>query len=254
PNSPRRRQPGGLGAAAIYLGNEIAIHGTDKPELLGQRVSHGCIRLSNANAVRLFHNVQIGTPVVIKGGPEEVVQEQPDSVAAFTRPRRSASRRPANPFAAVPTQRLLTRLQQQLRADTTSRWTATASELIARGLKDDAPALRGVLSLAGRSGDPVRDDEYATFLADVFARGTLRTVVSLNRIDPEARMAAARAIVEATMDLYHGPLSERLAPWPTTRVPKGRLGPEGQQGWTAILTAEREFRERHGAAAAGAGR
>ncbi|HEX7242760.1 MAG TPA: L,D-transpeptidase family protein [Longimicrobiaceae bacterium] len=255
-NSPRRRQPGGLGAAAVYLGNEIAIHGTDKPELLGQRVSHGCIRLSNANAVRLFHNVQIGTPILIQGGPEEVAQEQPDSVARFTQRKRTAAAvRPANPFAGIATPRLLTRLGQQLKAeaDTSARWAATASELIQRGLKDDAVALRGVLALAGSSGNEARDAEYATFLADVFSRGTLRTVVSLNRIEDEARQAAARAIVEATMGLYHGSLSDRLTPWPTRRVHKERLGPEGQKGWAAIAAAEQEYRERRGAPAAGAG-
>src|SRR5690606_25878301 len=45
PNDPKRYFPGGLGAAAVYIDHDLAIHGTDKPELLGQRVSHGCIRL-----------------------------------------------------------------------------------------------------------------------------------------------------------------------------------------------------------------
>lgn len=248
-NSPLRKQPGGLGAAAVYLGEEIAIHGTDKPELLGRRVSHGCIRLSNANAARLFHNVQIGTPILLKGGPRDVIQEMPDSAAAFTRPKKGASARHApivNPLARVSTAQLLQRLDLQLRAaDTTARWVATAGELVERGLRDDAPALRGLLSRAGKSGSTVRDDEYSTFLADAFARGSLRTVVSLNRIDEKSRLTAARAIVDATMDLYHGPFTDPLAPWPTRRVPKTRLGPEGQQGWMAMAAAEREYRDRH---------
>ena len=66
-DDPKRLEPGGLGSAAIYLAPDLAIHGTDKPELLGQRVSHGCIRLSNRDALRLYHNVQIGTAVVIRG-------------------------------------------------------------------------------------------------------------------------------------------------------------------------------------------
>ncbi|HEX5870880.1 MAG TPA: L,D-transpeptidase, partial [Longimicrobium sp.] len=61
PDSDARRFPRGLGAAAVFIGQGLAIHGTDKPELLGQRVSHGCIRLANADALRLFHNVQVGT-------------------------------------------------------------------------------------------------------------------------------------------------------------------------------------------------
>ncbi|HEX6369003.1 MAG TPA: L,D-transpeptidase, partial [Longimicrobium sp.] len=68
PDSDARRFPRGLGAAAVFIGQGLAIHGTDKPELLGQRVSHGCIRLANADALRLFHNVQVGTEIVIVGG------------------------------------------------------------------------------------------------------------------------------------------------------------------------------------------
>ena len=246
-DSPRRKQPGGLGVAAVYLGNEIAIHGTDKPELLGQRVSHGCIRLANSNALRLFHNVQVGTPVVIQGGPEEVAREQPDSVASFTRPRRGAApRKPVNPLASVSTPRLLARLTQQMKADTTTRWSDTAAELIARGLKEDTEALRGVLSLAGSAPGEIRNEEYATFLADVFSRGSLRAAVSLARIDKAARDRAADAIVRATMSLYHGSPDDATAPWPTRRVPKWRLGPSGQAGWTALEEAEQAFRARQG--------
>nr|MDQ3388283.1 L,D-transpeptidase family protein [Gemmatimonadota bacterium] len=145
-DSPDRKMAGGLGAAAVYLGDQIAIHGTDRPELLGQRVSHGCIRLSNANALRLFHNVQIGTPVVVRGGPDEIAQEMPDSAAAFTRPRRGRTAKPTNPLARITTANLLQRLDGQLATgDTLERWTGTASELISRGLDDDAIALRGLL-------------------------------------------------------------------------------------------------------------
>lgn len=65
PDSPERRVEGALGAAALYLGGEIAIHGTDRPELLGQDVSHGCIRVSNEDVRRLYHELEVGTPVVI---------------------------------------------------------------------------------------------------------------------------------------------------------------------------------------------
>ncbi|MEW5927712.1 MAG: L,D-transpeptidase family protein [Gemmatimonadota bacterium] len=246
-DSPRRKQPNGLGAAAIYLGNEIAIHGTDKPELLGLRVSHGCIRLANANALRLFHNVQVGTPVVIQGGPKEVAREQPDSVAAFTRQRRGApTRRYVSPVASLSTQRLLARLAQQMKADTTTRWPETAAELIARGLKEDNEALRGLLSLAGTAPGVIRNEEYATFLADAFSRGSLRAAVSLARIEKAARDRAADAIVRATMSLYHGSPDDATAPWPTRRVPKWRLGPSGQAGWTALEEAEQAFRARNG--------
>jgi lipoprotein-anchoring transpeptidase ErfK/SrfK len=253
-DSPLRKEEGGLGAAAVYLGNELAIHGTDKPELLGRRVSHGCIRLSNANAVRLFHNVQLGTPVMIVGESAVLNEEQPDSVARFTRTARRVPRRP-NPLDRVGTTALLTRLDTQLRAPGDSAWVAVAAELVERGLKEDAPALRGLLSRAGQPESQTRREEYATFLADVFSRGALRTVVSLNRIAPEARRRALEDIVNATMSLYHGDLNDPLTPWPTRRVPRDRLGPEGQAGWAALQQAEAEYRQRFGVrVAAGTGR
>lgn len=68
---PSRRIPGTLGTTALYLGDGIAIHGTDRPELLlnpdpeARRVSHGCIRLTNEAARQLYHRVAVGTPVLI---------------------------------------------------------------------------------------------------------------------------------------------------------------------------------------------
>ncbi|HEX2208032.1 MAG TPA: L,D-transpeptidase [Longimicrobium sp.] len=248
-DSPERRQEGGLGAAAVYLGNEIAIHGTDKPELLGRRVSHGCIRLSNENALRLYHNVQVGTPVIIVGNAP-VLGEQPDSVAAFTRQARRVPT-PPNPLARLGTQALLTRLDRELTAsDTSHAWVNTAHTLMERGLRDDAIALRGLLARAGTARPATRREEYATFLADAFSRGSLRVVVSLNRIPEEARERAAQEIVEATMEMWHGELDAPTTPWPTRRLPRSRLGPEGQAGWTAIEQAEIAYRERYGRRAA----
>ncbi len=245
-DAPERRIPGGLGAAAVYLGNEIAIHGTDRPELLGRQVSHGCIRLSNENVVRLFHNVQIGTPVVIVGR-QAVLGEQPDSVAAFTRTARRVPRTP-NPLERVGTSALLTRLDRELAAsaDSARGWVMTAHTLLQRGLGDDAVALRGLLGRAAQAASPLRREEYATFLADAYSRGSLRVVVSLNRISDDARERAAGEIVRATMELWHGGLDERLTPWPTRRVPRERLGPEGQAGWGALASAEGAYRERYG--------
>jgi len=68
---PSRRIANGMGDTAIYLGDGIAIHGTDKPYLLlnpdpdARRVSHGCIRLINEAARELMHMVEVGTPVLI---------------------------------------------------------------------------------------------------------------------------------------------------------------------------------------------
>ena len=247
--SPERRQEGGLGAAAVYLGNELAIHGTDKPELLGRRVSHGCIRLSNENALRLFHNVQIGTPVVIVG-EAPLLGEQPDSVAAYTRQARRVPT-PPNPLARLGTQALLTRLDRELAGpDTAHAWINTVHTLMERGLADDAIALRGLLQRAGQARGDIRREEYATFVADAFSRGSLRVVVSLNRIPEEARERAAAAIVEATMEMWHGELDAPTTPWPTRRLPRSRLGPEGQAGWTAIERAEAAYRDRYRARSA----
>jgi lipoprotein-anchoring transpeptidase ErfK/SrfK len=65
PGSPSRVEVGMLGTTALYLEEDIAVHGTNKPELLGQRVSHGCIRMTNEAARRLYHEVEVGTPVII---------------------------------------------------------------------------------------------------------------------------------------------------------------------------------------------
>ncbi|MFL5928034.1 MAG: L,D-transpeptidase [Gaiellaceae bacterium] len=46
-------------------GGFIGIHGTNEPELLPGRVSHGCIRLRNADIVRLGRLMPVGTPVTI---------------------------------------------------------------------------------------------------------------------------------------------------------------------------------------------
>jgi hypothetical protein len=47
-------------------GGFIGIHGTDRPDLLPGRVSHGCIRLRNEDILRLAHLLPIGTPLTIK--------------------------------------------------------------------------------------------------------------------------------------------------------------------------------------------
>lgn len=60
-----RWEDGMLGTTALFLGEGIALHGTNKPELLGQAVSHGCIRMTNEAARMLYHEVEVGTPVFI---------------------------------------------------------------------------------------------------------------------------------------------------------------------------------------------
>jgi len=55
-----------LGARAMYLGNTIyRIHGTNAPSTIGQRVSSGCIRLTNEDVTDLASRVNVGTKVVV---------------------------------------------------------------------------------------------------------------------------------------------------------------------------------------------
>lgn len=43
----------------------VALHGTNQPQLLGQAVSHGCVRLANSVATRIGRTVPAGAPVDI---------------------------------------------------------------------------------------------------------------------------------------------------------------------------------------------
>lgn len=247
-NSPRRRFPGGLGAAAVYLGNGIAIHGTDKPELLGQRVSHGCIRLSNANAIRLMHNVQPGTEVVIVGGPDEPATPPARRPGSGAPPRR-------DPFLTqmegLSTPSLLARLDDEMVASVVAgsvvRWPTVASVLVARGVReDDDLALEGLLGRVGTLGRGALREELGTVLADAFTRGTTRTLAALGNLERMERRRAAEAIVEATLLLYPGEIGGPTAPWPTRRAPREVLDQEAQRGWDALEAVEQGHRARLG--------
>ena len=68
---PSRFIPGAMGNSAVYLGDGIAIHGTQAPQLIlnpdpeARRVSHGCIRLTNEAARELMHLVDVGATVLV---------------------------------------------------------------------------------------------------------------------------------------------------------------------------------------------
>jgi hypothetical protein len=47
-------------------GGVIGIHGTDKPQILPGRVSHGCIRMENNAILRLRTLLPLGTPLAIR--------------------------------------------------------------------------------------------------------------------------------------------------------------------------------------------
>jgi hypothetical protein len=63
PNNP-------LGLRWIAFANAhgwtVGFHGTAKTSVLGQAVSHGCVRMSNPDVVKLYQKVKIGTPVIVE--------------------------------------------------------------------------------------------------------------------------------------------------------------------------------------------
>jgi lipoprotein-anchoring transpeptidase ErfK/SrfK len=70
PDLPRH-MPGGpnnpLGARAMYLGSSLyRIHGSNEPETIGQAVSSGCFRLTNADVIDLYNRVQVGATVIVQ--------------------------------------------------------------------------------------------------------------------------------------------------------------------------------------------
>lgn len=47
-------------------GGFVGIHGTNQPELIPGRISHGCIRMRNEDVVRLARLMPVGTPLTIR--------------------------------------------------------------------------------------------------------------------------------------------------------------------------------------------
>jgi lipoprotein-anchoring transpeptidase ErfK/SrfK len=47
-------------------GGFVGIHGTDRPELVPGRVSHGCIRMRNDDILVLARRMPVGTPVIVR--------------------------------------------------------------------------------------------------------------------------------------------------------------------------------------------
>lgn len=67
-------EPGGLwnplGARALYLFQNgvdtyFRIHGTTRPDTIGQSVSNGCIRMLNDHVIDLYQRVPLGTVVTV---------------------------------------------------------------------------------------------------------------------------------------------------------------------------------------------
>lgn len=65
--------PGAVGISAFsevltgwVQGGPIALHGTNRPDLIGQAVSNGCVRLRNEVLLEVFALATLGTPVVVR--------------------------------------------------------------------------------------------------------------------------------------------------------------------------------------------
>lgn len=54
-----------LGDYAMHIGNSYLIHGTLYRRLLGRSVTHGCVRLGDADLEKVYKASDIGTPVFI---------------------------------------------------------------------------------------------------------------------------------------------------------------------------------------------
>jgi len=70
PKLPRVVQGGDpknpLGVRALYVGNTLyRIHGTDAPWLIGEAVSHGCVRMFNKDVVDLYNRASVGSKIVV---------------------------------------------------------------------------------------------------------------------------------------------------------------------------------------------
>jgi lipoprotein-anchoring transpeptidase ErfK/SrfK len=61
----------------LYKGGVYGIHGTNNPQSVGQQSSHGCVRMTIAEAEYLYERIGIGTPVEVTNHPTPPWQNQP---------------------------------------------------------------------------------------------------------------------------------------------------------------------------------
>jgi hypothetical protein len=250
--SPVRHMRGILGEAAVYIAPHLAIHGTDTPELLGQRVSHGCIRLENRYAKRLYHNVQVGTEVVIVGGDHHrdngrVVDLRLgyDPSLASTGSRGTSRPDPVREgWKRMATPALLDALDAHVAAGSDSRWDEVAVLLLQRSRMHDDAALQGLLARAGALPTAGMEREWATLLVDAYRASAQRVMATVARLEPGEARDAAGLIVAASMALFSGDLGDAGAPWPTHRIARQLLSGPAVRGWDLLAEAEREYRDR----------
>ncbi|QQO24540.1 L,D-transpeptidase [Bradyrhizobium diazoefficiens] len=95
-----------LGARAMYLGEtEYRIHGTNKPDTIGKRVSSGCIRLTNEDVVDLYERVKVGAKVIVlpaaaarrpSQGTPDAASRSPDPASPSNRPAATSVQMPSS--------------------------------------------------------------------------------------------------------------------------------------------------------------
>lgn len=56
---------GVIGTHALNIGKSYAIHGTSRPDLIGRRVSRGCVRVANADMRKIYRLMDVGDKVII---------------------------------------------------------------------------------------------------------------------------------------------------------------------------------------------
>ena len=65
-----------------FAGGQYAIHGTNKPDLIGHFVSCGCIRMSNAGTRDLYNRVSVRTRVVVQRTTRSTPRLAPPAIIA----------------------------------------------------------------------------------------------------------------------------------------------------------------------------
>ncbi|MCM1290663.1 MAG: L,D-transpeptidase [Prevotella sp.] len=63
---------------------QIGLHGTAAPGSIGRRASHGCIRLTNENILKLVKMVEKGTPVIVSPGPRDRAVNEKEGVNIYS--------------------------------------------------------------------------------------------------------------------------------------------------------------------------
>ncbi len=86
-----RRVRGELGHYALDLGNGYLIHGTPDTVSIGHAITHGCIRLGDADIAWLYRHVPVGTPILVRRHGAAEARADPTFNDRTTAPRSSGA-------------------------------------------------------------------------------------------------------------------------------------------------------------------